>query len=144
MNPFFLEYEIRKRTKSYESICPLHSHNSPFRNPYIRGIRNSFPPLFIRNSYFLPMIKNIIFDLGGVLLNLDMEQTRTAFLQLGMKNFDDQYPQAKQSGIFDLYDCGKISSDEFRSELKKQLPQDITDEQIDTAWNAMLKDLPAE
>ena len=48
------------------------------------------------------MIKNIIFDLGGVLLNLDMEQTRTAFLQLGMENFDAHYSQAKQSGVFDL------------------------------------------
>jgi HAD superfamily hydrolase (TIGR01509 family) len=90
------------------------------------------------------MIKNIIFDLGGVLLNLEMEKTRNAFISLGMENFDQHFTQAKQAGAFDLFDCGKISPDEFRRELKKHLPQNTSDESIDHAWNAMLKDLPAE
>src|ERR1041385_8056059 len=89
-------------------------------------------------------MKNIIFDLGGVLLNLDMRKTRTAFHELGMTDFDNHFTQAKQSGIFDLFDCGKISPEEFRKELKKHLPNHISDEQIDAAWNAMLNDLPAE
>lgn len=90
------------------------------------------------------MIQNIIFDLGGVLLNLDMEKTRSAFLNLGMRNFDALYSQSKQSGLFDLFDCGKISEQEFRFALKKQLPEQVRDEEIDFAWNAMLLDLPAE
>jgi glucose-1-phosphatase len=90
------------------------------------------------------MIKNIIFDLGGVLINLDMAKTRKAFENLGMKDFNEHYNQAKQSGLFDLYDCGKISDAQFRDGLKKQLPATITDKEIDEAWNAMLLDLPKE
>jgi epoxide hydrolase-like predicted phosphatase len=90
------------------------------------------------------MIKNIIFDLGGVLLNLDPEKTSKAFCDLGMQDFDRHYSQAKQSGAFDDFDCGRISPDEFRSVLKKQLPETVTDEQVDEAWNAMLLDLPVE
>lgn len=89
------------------------------------------------------MIRNIIFDLGGVLLNLDMKKTRDAFIELGMPDFDEHFTQAKQSGMFDLFDCGKISPGEFRAELKKYLPE-ASDEKIDRAWNAMLQDLPPE
>jgi HAD superfamily hydrolase (TIGR01509 family) len=90
------------------------------------------------------MIRNIIFDLGGVLLNLDMEKTSKAFRDLGMKDFDKHFTQAKQSGVFDDFDCGKTSPAEFRSSLKKHLPEIVSDEQIDAAWNAMLLDLPKE
>lgn len=88
------------------------------------------------------MIKNIIFDLGGVLLNLDIRKTQNAFIELGMVEFKAHYTQAKQSGLFDLFDCGKITANEFRTELKKHLPLSVTDKQIDFAWNAMLLDLP--
>lgn len=88
------------------------------------------------------MIRNIIFDLGGVLLNLDMERTSRAFRELGMKDFDLRFSQARQSGLFDDFDCGRISPQEFRNNLKQHLPDSITDEQIDDAWNAMLLDLP--
>ena len=88
------------------------------------------------------MIKNIIFDLGGVLLNLDIRKTQNAFIELGMVEFKAHYTQAKQSGLFDLFDCGKITANEFRAELKKHLPLSVTDKQIDFAWNAMLLDLP--
>lgn len=90
------------------------------------------------------MVKNIIFDLGGVLLNLELERTRIAFQRLGMENFDTLYSQSKQIGLFDLFDCGKISSDEFRSVLKTHLPASTSDKEIDFAWNAMLLDLPKE
>jgi len=90
------------------------------------------------------MIRNIIFDLGGVLLNLDMEKTRKSFHELGMINFEEHFTQAKQSGIFDAFDCGKISENEFRSALKKHLPEAVNDVEIDFAWNAMLLDLPKE
>lgn len=88
------------------------------------------------------MIKNIIFDLGGVLLNLDIRKTQNAFIELGMVEFKAHYTHAKQSGLFDLFDCGKITANEFRAELKKHLPLSVTDKQIDFAWNAMLLDLP--
>ncbi|CAN5223877.1 HAD family phosphatase [soil metagenome] len=88
------------------------------------------------------MIHNIIFDLGGVILNLDAEATRKSFEDLGMRDFVNQYSFAKQSGIFDSFDRGEIAEQEFRNHLKKYLPENTSDESVDKAWNAMLLDLP--
>ncbi len=86
----------------------------------------------------------VIFDLGGVLLNLDTAATGNAFRALGMTDFDAHYTQAKQNGLFDAFDKGEISPQEFRNALKKHLPPGTSDEAIDKAWNAMLLDLPVE
>ena len=88
--------------------------------------------------------KNIIFDLGGVLLNLDIARTEEAFLLLGMADLETIYSHSKQTGLFDLYETGKISSMEFRKEMRKFLDPKTSDVQIDHAWNAMLLDMPAE
>ncbi|MDQ3111958.1 MAG: HAD family phosphatase [Bacteroidota bacterium] len=90
------------------------------------------------------MIRNIIFDLGGVILNLDPAATQKAFESVGMPDFKEQYSTITQTGCFDDFDRGKISEKEFRDHLKKFLPDTITDEAIDKAWNAMLLDLPKE
>jgi putative hydrolase of the HAD superfamily len=89
-------------------------------------------------------IKNIIFDLGGVLLNIDYQKTITAFENLGISNFDAIYSKAKQTDLFDLFETGKSTEKEFVNELKKQLPSHITHEEIIEAWNAMLLTLPEE
>lgn len=90
------------------------------------------------------MIRNLIFDLGGVLLNLDFEATARSFRALGLHNFDELYTQARQTGFFDAFDKGHISPDQFRNELRKYLPPHTSDEAIDHAWNAMLLNLPTE
>ncbi len=89
-------------------------------------------------------IKNIIFDLGGVIINLDMEATRKAFIELGVQDFDAIYSQANQSGVFDGFDKGKIAPAEFRTELRKHIPHPVSDVEIDAAWDAMLLDVPKE
>jgi len=87
-------------------------------------------------------VKNIIFDLGGVILNIDYNLTVDAFKNLGVSNFDALYSQAKQSELFDLMETGKISNNEFRKGIRTLVNIDLTDQQIDDAWNAMLLDLP--
>jgi len=89
-------------------------------------------------------IKNIIFDLGGVIINIDYNITIEKFKLLGIKNFDNLYTQLRQDPWFDLYDKGGISSDQFVSIIKKYLPSDVSPEQIIDAWNAMLLDFPPE
>jgi glucose-1-phosphatase len=89
-------------------------------------------------------IKNIIFDLGGVIINIDYRLTANAFKNLGIPQFDTLFSQLKQTPLFDLFETGKISSQEFRSELKKAIPFSITDSQINIAWNAMLLDFPPQ
>ena len=90
------------------------------------------------------MLENIIFDLGGVLLNLDMSQTRTAFARLGWK--EEDWKGINQSGslIFENLEIGLDSPAQFREKIRQILPSSPTDAEIDYAWNAMLRDFPIE
>jgi len=87
-------------------------------------------------------INTIILDLGGVIIDLDYNRTAKAFVNLGLNNFEDIYSKAKQSNLFDDFEKGIISPDAFRSTLKEHLTENVSDEQIDEAWNAMLIDIP--
>ncbi|MDQ3046875.1 MAG: HAD family phosphatase [Bacteroidota bacterium] len=88
--------------------------------------------------------KNIIFDLGGVIFNIDYHLSTQAFASLDLKNFDSLFSQAKQTQLFDRYEKGLISSVEFRNELRTFYGNDLPDEKIDHCWNALLLDLPKE
>jgi glucose-1-phosphatase len=89
-------------------------------------------------------IQNIIFDLGGVLLNIDYQRSIQAFMLLGLKDFTSFFTQAAQVKLFDHFDKGQISARDFRNELIRISGLSIKDEEIDSAWNAMLLDFPAE
>ena len=88
------------------------------------------------------MIKNIIFDLGGVIIAIDYKKTSAAFKQLGANDFDKVYAQAKQTPLFDEFETGKITAGKFRHELQQQLNINVTDQEFDEAWNAMLLHIP--
>lgn len=86
------------------------------------------------------MIKHIIFDLGGVILNLNQDFTIRAFTRLGL----DLAEINKQSDIFIRYETGSVSDNDFRITLNSYLPVPIADNLFDNAWNKMLLDLPRE
>lgn len=86
--------------------------------------------------------ESIIFDLGGVIINLDYNHTAQAFIDLGLTNFNEIYSKAKQSSLFDDFEKGTMDDASFRATLKQYLPTHITDHQVDAAWNAMLLDIP--
>lgn len=99
----------------------------------------------IISSYFCAMIKgirHIIFDLGGVLLNIDYSLTEKAFIQLGIKNFPQMYSQIKQSSLFDDFEIGAIPAQQFVQELIKTSGINASEQDIINAWNAMLQDMP--
>lgn len=87
---------------------------------------------------------NIIFDFGGVILNLDYNRTIDAFQRLGLKDFEKSYSQLSQTDLFDKFERGEISPKEFRDGLRVVFSNSVSDETLDEAWNAMLLDLPAE
>lgn len=87
-------------------------------------------------------IKNIIFDLGGVLLNLDFNLTQQAFVDLGITDFKGYYAKAKQVGLFDDFEIGKISELQFCNQLKELTGIAKSNKEIIAAWNAMLLDFP--
>lgn len=87
-------------------------------------------------------IKNIIFDLGGVIYDIDYHKTIDAFTSLGIDQAEVLYSQAKQTDLFDAYEVGDINSEAFIQELKSKLNKDLSDVDIIKAWNALLIGLP--
>ena len=85
-------------------------------------------------------VKNIIFDLGGVLLNINYHKTADAFKQLGVHQFDELYSQANANHLFEALETGEISEEEFYNAIHPYCSANTTREQIQTAWNAMLLD----
>ena len=82
--------------------------------------------------------KAIIFDLGGVILNIDYGKTTDAFRSLGVKDFDDMYSQKKANPLFSSLEEGKINEQEFYDAFRRSTSTLASDEQIKLAWNAML------
>jgi epoxide hydrolase-like predicted phosphatase len=89
-------------------------------------------------------IKTIIFDLGGVLFDIDYSLTQQAFIALGANNFQQQYSQHVQHGVFDEFEKGNIPPSHFRAEVLKWLPSTVTENDVDKAWNALLIGFPKE
>lgn len=89
-------------------------------------------------------IKNIIFDLGGVLLNIDYDAPVRKFKELGIPDFQKMYSQAQQSNLFDDFETGKISNEKFRDAIRDFAGIALSDAQIDQAWNSILLDMPVE
>ena len=89
-------------------------------------------------------IKNIIFDLGNVIINIDPDITLGKFRKTGVVNFDEMYSLMRQTDVFDRLDTGKITLPEFRQAIRDFAGIDVADERIDEAWCAMLLDFPEE
>lgn len=89
------------------------------------------------------LITTIIFDLGGVIIDLDVAATTQALSKLISKNAEE-LSGFYESPDFLAYEKGLVSDEEFRASIRKLTPNKITNQQIDDAWNAMLLGLPAE
>ncbi|MFC1733599.1 HAD family hydrolase [candidate division KSB1 bacterium] len=86
------------------------------------------------------LIKNIIFDFGGVIINIDHKRTEDAFKNLGIIDFESMYSKVAQTQLFDLLETGRISQGIFVQEIQKLLP--VSEEKIINAWNSIIMDLP--
>lgn len=91
-------------------------------------------------------IENIIFDLGGVIINLDIDQTFRKFSKIFGKEITAEVFAAdhEQHAFFRHYEVGKIDDDEFRANIRSLADNHIDDQAIDEAWLAMLLDIPAD
>lgn len=83
-------------------------------------------------------IENIIFDLGGVLLDIDYNLTRAAFESLGIADFDTMYSLADADPLFQKLETGKISEENFYKEFNHRTGNNFSPSEIKNAWNAML------
>ena len=89
-------------------------------------------------------IKNIIFDLGGVILNLDNKRTEDAFTSLGVKDFRSYFGHGHASDFFREYEVGRISDRQFIDSIRELTGISVSDEAIVSGWNALLLDFPPE
>ena len=102
--------------------------------------------IFTRVIIFVTMekIKNIIFDLGGIFIDIHFSKTESAFSELGVANWSQFYSQHTASDLFEKLETGKITPEEFYEGFRKESGVGLTDMQIQTAWNAMLGTFSAE
>lgn len=92
----------------------------------------------------LNIINNIIFDFGGVIIDLDFSRTEEAFRKLGIADFMGVGNQGVGGDLYIKFEKGLITPTEFRSELKRRAGRDIPDFLLDDAWNALLLDIPVQ
>jgi len=88
--------------------------------------------------------KNILFDLGGVFLDINYQLTEKAFIDLGITDFDQRFNQQFSNTLFEDLETGKVDPEVFYNRFRKETGTGLTNEAIETAWNALLLDFSAE
>ena len=84
-------------------------------------------------------IKNIIFDYGNVIFLLDFQKLKEGWKSLSIEDPDTFFSHGVQEPIFDRFDRGLVTETEFRDFLRNKIGNaDLTDEDIDAAWNSLL------
>lgn len=89
-----------------------------------------------------PAVKNLIFDLGGVILDLSVDHTLQAFSKISGLSKEKVREVFHNSPGFNEYEKGKMDDNAFRQYLKRIYNINVTDHEIDRCWNAMLLGLP--
>ena len=89
-------------------------------------------------------IRNIVFDLGGVLVDLDFKGAINGLQQAGFANVKEQLQAFDRDGIFQKFELGEMTAEEFRTAIRENSTVELTDEEVDNLWNAMLLEIPRE
>ena len=87
-------------------------------------------------------IKTIMFDMGGVLINLNKQACIDAYKALGYDRVEEFIGNYLQKGPFLDLESGQISPEQFRDAIRREIPRPVTDRQIDDAFIAFLVDMP--
>ena len=88
-------------------------------------------------------IKNIVFDWGGVITNLDFTIIGDAFKKLGLPDVVDYFSKSEDRFLLD-FEIGKISPEAFHNKVRSLTSGDVSDDEIDAAWNSLLRETPKE
>ena len=89
-------------------------------------------------------IKNIIFDFGGVICNINHQRVERKFKELGIKDFEKMYSHAVQNNLFEDFETNDISPAYFRNKIRELLDKNVSDSEIDNTWNTIISDIPEE
>lgn len=88
------------------------------------------------------MITNLLFDLGGVIMNIRRQDCVEAFERLGLKDADSLLGEYQQAGIFAGIENGTLSVDEFHNEIRRMTGREVSDHEIDEAFCKFLTGIP--
>ena len=87
-------------------------------------------------------IRNIVFDLGGVLITLDRGEAVNRFKKMGLENAEELLNAYHQKGLFLELEEGILSREEFYEEVRKEAGKFISEETIDSGWMGFMKEVP--
>lgn len=87
-------------------------------------------------------IENLLFDLGGVIIDIERQRCVDSLTALGMTNADEMIGLYRQSGPFLQLEAGAISADEFCEAMRQSMPEGVTDGQIRQAISDFIIDIP--
>lgn len=90
------------------------------------------------------MIKNIVFDMGGVVVDLKFDQALAAFRELGLEHPEDYINPYRQSGLFYKFETGTISDEDFVREFSKLTGKEFNLRDTSTAWKSFLDEVKVE
>ena len=90
----------------------------------------------------MKQIKNIAFDLGGVVIALSYEQAVRRFEEIGLKDARQHLDAFHQRGIFGDLERGIITTEEFRIELGKLIGREVTYDECLYAWHGYVEYVP--
>lgn len=89
-------------------------------------------------------VTTVIFDLGGVIVDLDWNLCIHNFQELGINDMENLVSTTLQKGFVLDYEMGLTSDEQFRTEIRKYATKEVTDQQIDDAWTSLLVSIPTE
>jgi putative hydrolase of the HAD superfamily len=89
-------------------------------------------------------IKNIIFDLGGVILDIDFKKLENSFIEIGITNFPEFFGLGHAAAFFKDHESGKISDEEFLDSIQRLAKHSVEPSIIQKAWNSLLIKFPPE
>ena len=87
-------------------------------------------------------IRNLLFDMGGVIVDLDRDRCLQALLNIGLEDADNLIGLYIQDGVFADLEAGRVTADEFRAQVHKDLPPNVTDQEIDEAFSSFIVGIP--
>ncbi|MDR2844448.1 MAG: HAD family phosphatase [Candidatus Symbiothrix sp.] len=87
-------------------------------------------------------VKNIVFDLGGVIITLDHNEAIRRFKAAGVEDVEKYLDPYHQNGIFLDLEAGTMTKAEFYDALRKLTGKHISAEAIDSGWLGFLKEVP--
>lgn len=89
-------------------------------------------------------IKNIIFDYGNVIFEIDFKKAQNALLQLGIPDIEAFFAHKTHAPLFNDFETADISPAEFRDKIRSAAnDESLSDQQIDDAWNSLLVGVPS-